>query len=151
MRGSRTHKGIYRPKNPHKYMGDVNNIVFRSSWERTVFRWADLNTGVSAWSSEELIIPYYDESTNKQRRYFPDLIIVNNKGDKFVVEVKPYDQTVPPKPPKTNRKTTQERYLNETLEYSKNISKWKAAESWCEKRGFKFIILTEKEIFGNKK
>lgn len=132
-------------------MGDVNNIVFRSSWERTVFRWADLNTGVASWSSEELIIPYFDESTNKERRYFPDMIIVNNKGDKFVVEVKPYDQTVPPKPPKTNRKSTQERYLNETLEYGKNISKWKAAEAWCEKRGFKFIILTEREIFGNSK
>lgn len=31
------YQGKYKPKNPEKYVGDINNIIFRSSWERNFF------------------------------------------------------------------------------------------------------------------
>jgi len=33
--------------------------------------------------------------------------------------------------------------------YAKNTAKWKAAEEYCRKKGWKFKILSEKDIFGH--
>ena len=35
-------KNKYRPYNPEKYKGDPTNIIFRSSWEKIVFKYCDL-------------------------------------------------------------------------------------------------------------
>ena len=40
------------------------------------------------------------------------------------------------------------KYINEVTTYAKNISKWEAAEKWCNKRGYKFAIWTEETIKG---
>ena len=36
-------QGKFRPKNPSKYKGDPTNIIYRSSWELTVFKYLDNN------------------------------------------------------------------------------------------------------------
>jgi hypothetical protein len=41
-----------------------------------------------------------------------------------------------------------QRFLNEANTYLVNQAKWEAAENVCEKKGWKFKILTEKEIYG---
>ena len=54
-----TYSGFFRPKNPAKYSGDYKNIIYRSLWERNVFRWCDENPQILKWVSEEVVIPYY--------------------------------------------------------------------------------------------
>jgi len=36
--------------------------------------------------------------------------------------------------------------INEVMTWGKNQSKWKAAEEYCKDRGWKFQIITEKEL-----
>jgi hypothetical protein len=49
-------------------------------------------------------------------------------------------------PKKQQRRTR--RYINEVMTWGKNQSKWKAAEEYCKDRGWKFQIITEKELNG---
>ena len=51
------YSGRYSIKNASKYKGDINNIIYRSLWEKVVFQWCDKNPKVKQWSSEEIIIP----------------------------------------------------------------------------------------------
>lgn len=140
-------QGRFHPKNPQKYKGDVRNIIYRSSWELKALRWCDRNPNILEYGSEEFFIPYFDETTKKVRRYFPDLFIKikDNTGQikTYVAEIKPKRQTIPPqKTPKKKEKT----YLNEMITYQKNKSKWKYAEEWCKDRGLIFMILTEDDL-----
>lgn len=137
--------------NMRKYVGNVHNIVYRSSWEKRFFEWCDLNPAVVAWHSEETVIPYVCETDNKMHRYFLDVKLkiqdVNGKVETFLIEIKPYAQTLPPKYPGRQTK----RYLSEVETFVKNQSKWKAARTYAEQRNMKFMVLTEKDLFGTKK
>lgn len=147
MREKKYHQGIFNPKNPNKYKGNSNNIVYRSSWELKFMRYCDLNEKILEWGSEEFFIPYLDPTTNKVRRYFPDFIvkIKENSGNikKYLIEVKPKKQTLEPKKTKGKQQKT---YINEVLTYNKNLAKWKAAEEWCKDHLIEFKIITEEEI-----
>jgi hypothetical protein len=140
-----SYKGRFVPKNPEKYAGDANKIIWRSTWERRVMHWLDSSANVIYWASEELVIPYYDPVSNKKRRYFPDFIVKIRKKDgsvmTHVLEVKPEYQT---KQPERKRKT--QKFINEQVTYIINQSKWKAAEEFCKDRGWVFQILTEKDL-----
>ena len=70
------YSGRYSIKNSSKYRGDINNIIYRSLWEKVVFQWCDKNPKVKQWSSEEIVIPYYYEVDKKYHRYFVDMKIV---------------------------------------------------------------------------
>lgn len=139
-------QGFYKPQNPQKYIGDLNQIIFRSSWELRAFKWADGSSNIIEWSSEPFPIKYFDSSTNKMRRYFPDLFIrvMDKSGElkTYIIEIKPEKQT---KPPKKGRKKTST-YLNEVATYEKNLSKWNQAKQFCESNNIIFKILTEKEL-----
>ena len=136
-----TYKGFYRTKNPAKYDGDKMNIVYRSLWERQVFRWCDENPQVLKWSSEEIVVPYYYPLDKKNHRYFVDLKFTTTQGT-YLVEIKPKSQTLPPKKPSRQTK----RYLEEARTYVKNQCKWKAADSFAKDRGWSFVIWTEDTI-----
>lgn len=147
---TRYKQGVYKPTNLGKYIGDQSNIVYRSSWEMRFMKWCDRTPGVLEWSSEETIIPYICGTDGKPHRYFIDFKIKVKSVDgikTFLVEIKPFCQTQKPQPPKRNTQKSKERYLNECKTYIKNQSKWKAAEQYAEKRGQKFIVLTEKQLF----
>lgn len=139
-------QGIFKPKNPEKYVGDVTNIVYRSSWEFKFMNFADETPQVLKWCSEEIVINYFSEVDQKPHRYFPDFVMMvrNNQGEikKYMVEIKPEAQTVPPK----KRARVTKNYLNEVATYSVNTSKWKAAEEWCKKNNMEFIIMTERHL-----
>jgi hypothetical protein len=139
-------QGLYKPQNLEKYIGDINQIVYRSSWELRVFRWCDSSENILEWSSEPFPIKYFDHSTNKMRRYFPDLFVkIRNKQGiitNYLLEVKPEKQTKPPKPRSRKTKT----YLNEMTTYQKNISKWTQAEEFCKQNNMIFKLVTEKEL-----
>lgn len=139
-------QGRYIPINPQKYRGDVQNIIFRSGWEKRFFLWADTNPSVVEWSSEEVVIPYLCETDGQYHRYFVDAHIkirdVTGKISVFLVEIKPEVQTKPPVYPGKQTK----RYLTEVETFVKNQSKWKAARNYAKERGVNFVILTEKEL-----
>jgi hypothetical protein len=142
------YRGRYNPKNKSKYMGDPTKIIYRSLWERKCMKIFDDNPNVTKWASEEMAIPYLSPVDRKRHKYYPDFIIeTKNKQGKLetvMIEVKPAKQTQPPKKPQRRTK----RFLNEAKTYLTNQAKWEAASAFCEQKGWKFKILTEKEIFG---
>lgn len=146
MNTSRIRKGKFNPKNPEKYCGDLGAIIYRSSWELKFMRWADKNPNVVQWSSEELVIPYFDPSLKRNRRYFPDFIIKALQKDgsikTYVVEVKPKSQVSPPKPQK--RRT--QKYITEVMTWGTNQAKWEKAKEYCQDRNWEFMIITEDHL-----
>jgi hypothetical protein len=145
-----SYKGKYKPKHPEKYKGNPVSIIYRSLWERKFMVHCDNSESVLEWSSEEVSLNYYDPTTNRIRRYFPDFLIKvresNGTIKKYMIEIKPKKQTTPPPKPKRQTK----RYLQEAYEYAKNQSKWAAAREWCADRGYEFKVFTENELFGSK-
>jgi hypothetical protein len=135
------YQGYFKPKNPKKYKGDVNNIVYRSSWELQVMKWCDTNPDVIEYSSEEVIIPYLYEVDKKYHRYYMDFKITYKGGNVVLVEIKPEKDT---QPPKQKRKT--KRYFEEAVVFVKNQNKWKAAEEYAKDRGWEFQIWTENTL-----
>ena len=139
---AKSYKGLYKPTNPKKYVGNPNQIVYRSLLERRFMRYCDLNEDIIAWASEELPIRYYNPLDKKFHRYFPDFIIKTVNNEKFIIEIKPHRQSTPPKTPKKKTKS----YMRENFEYIKNQAKWSAAKEYCDDNGMKFKIITEKEL-----
>jgi len=133
------YKGSYEPKNKSKYLGNVENVTYRSSWEREVMRFLDENDEVVEWGSEELAIPYDNPVRGGRSKYFPDFIIKTKDGVIKVVEVKPAKQTVQPEKPTRRTK----KYIAEVATWAINSEKWKAARELCEKNGLVFEIWTE--------
>ena len=140
------YKGRYKPNNPSKYRGNVHNVIYRSLWERKFMVYCDNNESVIEWGSEEVVIPYKSPWDGRIHRYFPDFYCKIRKHDgsveRFIIEVKPKKQTVPPKEPQ--RKT--KRYLNEIRTWGVNSAKWKYAVEWCKDNGMNFKILTEDDL-----
>lgn len=137
-------KGKYKPKHPEKYIGDINNIVYRSSWELSFVKYIDNNPSIKKFNMEGVVIPYVSPIDNKVHRYYVDFILeyTNTKGEtkRALVEVKPHKQTQPPVPPKKKSKY----YINEVLTYHVNMAKWKTAIDFCNKNSMDFVVLTEK-------
>jgi len=140
------YSGLFRPKNPQKYVGDPNNIVYRSSWECRVMDWLDRNRDIISWASEELIVPYISPVDNRVHRYFPDFLVkVRNKEGQLktlMIEVKPKKQT---QPPMQQRRITKQ-YITEVTTWGVNQAKWKAAEEYCLDRGWQSKIMTEEHL-----
>lgn len=140
-------RGRFIPKNPQKYVGNINAIFFRSSWERRFMIWLDSNNAVLRWGSEELAIPYVnpikvDENGRpKISRYFPDFVIMYRDKDgsikKEIVEVKPSKQSV----------ATPGMSERDKMLLAVNNAKWKAASAFAESQGATFRVLTERAMF----
>ena len=144
---SKTYKGRFKPRNPDKYKGDPENIIYRSSWERDVMMWMDRREDILWWQSEEKCVWYYDPITKKKRRYFPDFIFerVNKDGIRVteVIEVKPASQVKgPPQNPKRKTKS----WANAVQTYVTNQAKWNAMVEVCENNGWNFRLLTEQDV-----
>lgn len=143
-----THKGVFRPKNPDKYVGNSKNIIYRSSWEKRFMIYCDNTPEVISWASEELSIPYISPLDGRVHKYYPDFIIYYKTPEKLktsVIEVKPQKETKPPR-----KKKNKKLFLQEIRTWEVNKSKWAAAEEYCENRGWEFIIMTEKQLKPNK-
>lgn len=145
-RDSKYHQGFFKPRNPEKYIGDPSNIIYRSSWELKFMQWCDRNPSILRYGSEEFSIPYYNPVKQRICRYFPDFIMevleINGKKQKYVIEIKPKRQTLPPVQGKKKTKT----YLNEINTYAVNQSKWKSVQEWCDDHMIKFEIITEDHL-----
>jgi hypothetical protein len=145
------HKGVFVPKNPSKYIGN-HSPVWRSSWELVFMNFCDSHSSVLQWASEPFGIkykcPFSSSPKDRQvRQYFPDFFMqyIDQAGNIHmeVIEIKPLKESK-----MTESKSTRDRLAN-----VKNQAKWQAANAYCEANGFKFRVLTERDIFslGGKK
>jgi len=145
-KNSRYRQGVYKPLNREKYSGKQDPI-YRSSWELKFFKWADGNKRVVRWGSENIIIPYVSPLDNKVHRYFVDnfIVFLNSEGKprKFLIEIKPSKSVSKPVISERKRKATM---IYEQRTWVVNQAKWEAARRWADKKGYEFLILTEKEL-----
>lgn len=143
-------QGKYTLENRRKYIGDPKNVVYRSGWELKFFLWCDRSPRVLSWGSEEIVIPYYHRTSQKMRRYYVDGVVKYLKRDdtivNYLVEIKPYKQTIPPKKPKKPGLKGDARYMREMVTYMQNQDKWNEARKFAEKKDMEFVILTENEL-----
>ena len=139
---AKSYKGLYKPHNPKKYVGNTKQIVYRSLLERIFMRYCDLNEDIQYWASEELPVRYYNPLDKKYHRYFPDFVVKTVNNDKYMIEIKPSRQVAKPKTPKKKTKS----YMRESFEYIKNQAKWQAAKVYCDNKGMEFKLITEKDL-----
>lgn len=140
------HQGFYHCKNPQKYIGNADNIVYRSGLELKFMQRFDRNSSILAWGSEELSIPYFYPVDKSWHKYFIDFVLKVKRTDgsvrKILVEIKPSALCKPPKKPKRMTKA----FVDKVHDYIRNQSKWKAARNFCELNGYEFVILTENDL-----
>ena len=147
------HKGKFKPQNPHKYIGDPTNIIYRSSWEVILMDYLDKHQNIKRWSSEEIIIPYFSPIDGKKHRYFPDFFVEQEKEgkiEKILIEIKPKKQTVPPTKSLSPTGKITKSYLNEVKNWGINQAKWNSAIAYCNSKGWKFAVMTEDHLIGKK-
>ena len=131
----------YKPINPNKYSGSYP-ITLKSSWEETFARlYCDLNASVIDWSYEPWRIPYRDPITGRQTIYIPDFLMsfqAHGKIKTALVEIKPLHESL----------HEHARNAKDARQIDRNLAKWEAAISWCQRRGdVEFVVLTEAELF----
>lgn len=141
----------YIPKFPEKYIGK-RPPVMRSSWETAFAKWCDHSKKIVKWGSEEIEIKYRDPiqpidkyGKPKFRRYYPDFVVTFHDGTTWLIEIKPNKESNAPKMSKAKNRSTM---IKEERTWRINKAKWQAAERFCRMKGWKFKILTEKELFG---
>lgn len=152
-------RGWYKLLNPlkfikqkDKHMKSVNEtaegilVEYKSSLELSAIRYADYNKHIVRFSLEPFAIPYLKPTDGKTHRYYIDLFLEFSTGDKFLVEVKSYGETIPPKKPKSKSQKALDSYKKALETFMINQSKWDAARKFASERGVKFIILTENEL-----
>lgn len=146
----RWRQGKFHPRNVQKYVGDVNNIWYRSSWELFAFKFLDNNSEILRWCSEGIAIPYQKPIITpngiimRPAKYFPDLYVEfkhkNGSIVKELIEIKPLKQT------KASKSKKAQVQMHENYVYAVNKCKWGAAEAWCKKYGIGFKLCTEKDL-----
>ena len=144
------HQGYYILKNNDKYIGNPNNITYRSSWEYRFMLYLDMNESVKKWSSECVMIPYQDLKGHLHR-YYPDFYyeIQTSKPeqmDNVVVELKPMKELKQPERPLTESLKELKNYEYSLSMYIKNRLKWNAALDFCQKKGWQFVVITEEHL-----
>jgi len=118
-------------------------------------KFLDENSNILKWNSEEVIIPYRSPIDGRVHRYFPDFWVRkrNQTGviEDVLIEVKPSQQCKPPKVANklTPKGRTSRRYISEVKTWGINSAKWEAAEAFCKKKDWSFVIMTEKDLTPN--
>jgi len=146
------YQGYYKLKNPEKYIGDPNKIIYRSSWEFNFCKYCDTNKNIIKWSSEPIPIPYISPIDNKEHQYYVDFYLKvlnrNNEIEEFFAEIKPSSQLKKPILLGHTRKNIK-KFNEEAKTWLINNAKFKAANSYAKNKNAKFVLITEKFLFGN--
>lgn len=137
IKDGRYSQGYINPSSCKKIFPQMraDKIIYRSSYERKFIAWLENNEQVKNWGSECIRIPYL-YIDGKMHSYYPDYFVEMMDGTKMVVEIKPSAQT--------KRPVNENTWVGK--EYRKNMCKWKATMEFCQAKGYKFKILTEKTI-----
>lgn len=136
-----TMRGRFIPKNPDKYIGNPNNIIFRSSWELNVLKFFDSSSAVLKYASEEIKIPYLKPTDGQVHYYYPDFLVVYRTADgsirREILEIKPAKEAV-----LERAKTTHDK-----IALAINAAKWAAADQFAKSNNMTFRVLTEHSLF----
>ena len=97
-------------------------LYFRSGLECQFYQVLEKRKDILKYSVEPIEIDYIFEGYG--HKYIPDILVEYATGKMQLWEIKPKNQTKLPK----------------------NLAKWSAASSYCKKRNWDFIILTEKGL-----
>lgn len=147
--GKNALKGKYQLKNPHKYEGKTNQVVYRSSWELKAMNYFDTNSNVLSWGSEEIVIWYRKPTDNQPHRYFMDFHAKIKMDDgsvkTYLMEIKPDKFTRSPINTSKSGKPTKS-FMKEAIQYEINQAKWEAARKVCKEQGWEFLIMTEQDL-----
>lgn len=148
-------QGLFIPNNPDKVikLNNKGGLFYRSSWEKRLLIYFDVNTDIIKYGAEFMTIQYtlpkYENGVIKysEHRYFPDFYYELQRKDggvsKVMVEVKPLKET---KEPILGEKYSHKQLKNFEYDmemWNKNMHKWAAAIKFCESRGMEFVIVTE--------
>lgn len=146
--------GKYNPSNPSKYIGDINCIIFRSSWEFRFCQYCDLEPRILKWSSEPISIEYWSPIDKKNHRYHPDYYIKVLKTDgtteDWILEVKPKHQYRKELKPQLVGKVTEKKlkaYNDQMTTWITNRCKFDAATRYAQSIGYKFGAVDESFVF----
>lgn len=108
----------------------------------------DTHPDILAWESEEFFIPYRSPIDGKIHRYFIDFKVTMKLANGDIVtrliEVKPSSQCKPPVKKEKSKITP--KYLKEVQTWGINSAKWDSAKAYCDKNGYEFQIITEKDL-----
>ena len=134
---SRYHQGYIPKSQCKKLFNSIKDepIIYRSGLELQFIQFCENNPKITKWASEPIAITYFNRLKDKEAHYYPDYIIENYKGERTIVEIKPYNQTIKPS-------DIDSRWLKES--WIINVDKWNAAKKFAEENNMKFIIVTEK-------
>lgn len=117
--------GIYVPKSGKCLKTTI--VKYRSSYELAFCKLLDAADYVVRWEFEKYYIGY--DFKGVHHHYLVDFMIETKDGQRFLIEIKP--------------KVFYERAMKLK---DKNWAKWNAAISFCNKRGWKFKVITEVSI-----
>lgn len=158
--GGKYHQGLFTPANKDKVikLNSQGGLYYRSGLEQKMMIYLDNNDKIINWGAEHLKIPYtktewISESQDyrtTEHTYYPDFYYELKREDgtisKVVAEVKPYSETIEPVL-KPNPSAKQLKNFEYALKmYNKNLSKWSYMIDYCQRKGFDFIIITEKVL-----
>lgn len=133
----------YTPRYPQKY-GGHGPIILKSSWEEQfAMKDCDFNSNCIQWAYEPCRIPYTNPLTGKQTHYVPDFLVTylttTRKVQTAMIEIKP-------------KRESDARYAHTRGDANiqlKNRAKEMAAMAYCAARGYRYVIITEAELFGS--
>ena len=141
---SRYSQGNYSVQNPEKFVGQKQPFA-RSSWEMAFMRFCDSHPNITKWASENVKIPYRSPMDGKYHNYVPDFMVqyTDKDGKQHVelVEIKPSNQTTLENARSTGQK----------VQTAINAAKWTSAQEWCQRKGIRFKVINEDQIFRNNK
>lgn len=108
-------------------------------------RMCDSHPNILKWASENVKIPYRSPVDGKYHNYVPDFMIQyqDKDGTEHVelIEIKPANQTT----------LENARSRGQAIQTHINAAKWTAAQEWCKRKGIRFKVINEDQIFSNKK
>ena len=137
-------QGSFEVSNPQKFVGG-KAPYYRSSWELAFMRMCDAHPNITKWASENVKIPYQNPLTGKYANYVPDFMIQytdkNGNHNVELIEIKPANQTT----------LENARSRGQAIQTHINAAKWTAAQEWCKRKGIRFKVINEDQIFQNNK
>jgi len=143
----RFHQGYYKTIHTEKYIGKELPI-FRSGIEREFFIFLDKNPNVLRWSSESIVIPYFDAVKLKNRKYYIDNYVEIKEGNiikKYLIELKDHKETKKPNPKSKQKRSTK---LYNECQWITNNCKWKYAVEFAKKNNCEFLLLAHSKKDG---
>lgn len=141
---AKCHRGYFKPRNPDKYVGDLNKIEYKSGLELTAFRLFDKHSSIIKWSVESVQIPY--RFRGKYHHYIVDIWAIMKLRDGSIeerlVEIKHSKEVKKPTYKKRKTKT----YLENVERWERNMTKWDYAKQYAKGKNMKFMVLTEQKL-----